>query len=392
MLFKKETLKGDEALLMTIMEHKSHKNNAAKPQQPSSEKSGVFTAEALRGAVAAGVIIPARDLTPQQIQPSSLDLTLGNKAWRIRASFLAGPGRKVEQRLDDGLKMHELDLQNGAVLEKGCVYLVPLRERLALPADISAMANPKSSTGRIDVFVRLVVDGGTSFETVPAGYQGPLYAEISPRTFSIVVREGSSLNQLRLRRGSAIISDEDLHAIHQKTPIVDGKGHFSGGLGLSVQLQGEPGETIGYVARRHAGVIDVDKIGTLDPHDFWRPIEASREGSLVLDPNEFYILASREWLKIPENLAAEMVPIDPLLGEYRVHYAGFFDPGFGVGAGSKAVLEVRGHDAPFMLEHGQLVARLVYEWLIGVPETLYGQGLKSNYQGQSLKLSKHFKS
>lgn len=356
-------------------------------------QKGVFTGEMLREAVAAGVIELAGDEAARQIQPSSLDLSLGQKAWRVRASFLPGKARTVRDCIDENLRMHELDLSHEAVLEKGCVYVVELREGLKLPADVSAIANPKSSTGRIDVFVRLVTDHGTSFEEVPAGYDGPLYAEISPKTFSIVVREGSTLNQLRLKRGSVTLSDEELAALHAETPIIDGAAQFNGGLGMTVQLAGGKDDIIGYRARRHAGLIDVDKPGVLDPAEYWEPLRAHKSGSLILDPDEFYILASKEWVRIPPHLAAEMVAIDPLLGEFRVHYAGFFDPGFGWGdgEGSRGVLEVRGHDAPFVIEDGQLVARLVYEQLGGAPEKLYGSDLQSNYQGQGLKLSKHFK-
>ena len=366
----------------------------------SEMKTGVFTAEALRQALKEGVLSLAGDEGPKQIQPSSIDLTLGRRAWRVRASFLPGEGRDVAECLKGSLFMHELDLSREAVLERGCVYLVELREQLDLPDDVIACANPKSSTGRIDVFVRLVTDRGTSFEQVPAGYKGALYAEISPKTFSIVVREGSSLNQLRLKRGSVLIDDHELRVLHREKPLISGKAHIHGGLGMTVQLSGAEGEVIGYRARRHAGLIDVDKVAALDPADYWEPIRAtgadSKKGFIILDPDEFYILVSKEKLRIPPQYAAEMVAIDPLLGEFRVHYAGFFDPGFGWDdnneTGSRAVLEVRGHDAPFVLEDGQLVARLVYERLTGAPEKLYGQAMASNYQGQGLKLSKHFRS
>ena len=359
-------------------------------------QSGVLPASALSAAIAADEVRLGAPLGERQLQPASLDLTLGKKAWRIRASFLPGAGVNVADRLSAGLTMHELDLTgSGAVLEKGCVYLVPLRESLALPADISGMANPKSSTGRIDVFVRMVTDGATAFERAPAGYHGPLYAEISPKTFSILVREGSSLNQLRLRRGRALCSDQALRNIHQQSPLISDSGRIDQGLCMTVQVAGKENEIIGYRARRHSGLIDVDEVGALDPGQYWEPITAPKSGFIILDPDEFYILASKESLRIPPDMAAEMLPIDPLLGEFRVHYAGFFDPGFGCkqagGQGSRAVLEVRGHDAPFILEDGQMVARLAYEHLSETPETLYGQGLQSNYQGQGLKLSKHFK-
>ncbi len=355
---------------------------------------GVFTAKALRHAVECGQIRLSGPAGMTQIQPSSIDLTLGAKAWRVRASFLPGEKRSVAECLKGKLYMHELDLNDGAVLERGCVYLVELQESLALPAAVSAIANPKSSTGRIDVFVRLVTDNGTAFETVAPGYKGPLYAEISPMTVSIVVRKGSSLNQLRLKSEAHVLTDAALGEVHRETPIVSETGHIDEGLRLTVQLSAEPGKIIGYRARRHAGLIDVDKVGALNPADYWEPIRAGGEPYIILDPNEFYILVSKEWLRIPPDLAAEMVAIDPLVGEFRAHYAGFFDPGFGwqegEEVGSKAVLEVRGHDAPFVLEDGQLVARLVYERLVEVPDKLYGADMASNYQGQGLKLSKHF--
>ncbi|WP_183816725.1 2'-deoxycytidine 5'-triphosphate deaminase [Parvularcula dongshanensis] len=356
------------------------------PEKPSS--TGVFTAEDLRAAADGGVLRLPSGFGPRQLQPASLDLTLGRRAWRVRAAFLPGAERTVADRLS-GLALHELDLSRGAVLEKGCVYLIELREALSLPEGVSAGANPKSSTGRIDVFVRLVTDNGTAYERVPDGYEGPLYAEVSPRTFSVLVREGSTLNQLRLRRGDAFLSDAELRRVHEGRALSE-NGAIGGGLRLSVNLAGREAETVGYRARRHAGLIDVDRTGALDPADFWEPIAAPAEGFIVLDPDEFYILASRETLCVPPDLAAEMVAIDTELGAFRAHYAGFFDPGFGTGAPSRAVLEVRGYDAPFVLEHGQVAARLLYERLTGAPETVYGAGLGSNYQGQGLRLSKHF--
>ena len=365
---------------------------------------GVFTAEGIEKAIADGLIGLSGPAGTRQVQPASLDLTLGEVAYRLRASFLPGQASTIADRLKSDLMMHEFalppaDAARGAVLERGCVYIVPLRERLSLPGDISASANPKSSTGRIDVFVRLVTDNGTAFEEVPAGYDGPLYAEISPKTFSIVVRQGSSLNQLRLKRGAAALDDEMLSARHAASPLAEaasaatGSGALiAGGLNLTVQLGGADGEIVGYQARRHAPLIDVDRPGAHDPALYWNPLRADASASIILDPGEFYILASKEALRVPADLAGEMVAIDPLLGEFRVHYAGFFDPGFGLATASRGVLEVRGHDAPFVLEDGQLVARLVYEPLAAEPKRLYGADLGSNYQGQGLKLSKHFRS
>ncbi len=364
---------------------------------------GVLNADQLSHQIANGGVMLAGDLRPRQLQPASLDLTIGRRGWRVRASFLPPPGRTVADRLGDGLMMQAIDLDRGAVLEKGCVYLVELAERLHLPRDIAGSANPKSSTGRIDVFVRLVVDsvGGrrVAFDEAPAGYEGPLYAEISPRTFSIIVREGTSLNQLRLKRGAPRLNDAELSELNAHAPLIRGADRtapdIEGGIGLSVDLKGSGGGPAGWRARRHAALIDADAVGVLEADDYFEAIAAPRQGFIILDPDEFYILASREALAIPPDFAAEMTPISPGLGEFRVHYAGFFDPGFGWSAGgpngSRAVLEVRSHDAPFVLENGQLVARLVYERMETRPATLYGAGVQSNYQGQGLKLSKHFR-
>jgi dCTP deaminase len=359
-------------------------------------KSGVLPAEEIahlidQGAVALGAEFGGA-LQPRQLQPASLDLTVGKRAWRVRASFLPR-GRSATARLDDGLLMHELDLTRPAILERGCVYVVELAERLKLPKDVSGAANPKSSTGRIDVFVRLVVDGGASFDAVPAGYEGPLYAEISPRTFSIVIRPGSSLNQLRFKRGDCRLNDEELRALHAQNPLIDSSADIQGGIGLCVRLCGALDEIVGWRGRRHAALIDIDQKGALTPEDYFEPLLAPKSGFIILDPDEFYILASAQALSVPPDYAAEMTPIDPGLGEFRVHYAGFFDPGFGWsgGKGSRAVLEVRSHDAPFVLEDGQLVARLAYERMAARPKRLYGEDLRSHYQGQGLKLSKHFR-
>ena len=338
-------------------------------------------------------IIGEEPITPAQIQPASIDLRLGAKAWRVRASFLPGPDASVQDKLAS-VFMHEVDLTKGAVLETGCVYIVQLLEQAEFSARISGIANPKSSTGRIDVFTRLITDRAQSFDRVEAGYRGPLYAEISPQTFPALVRKGSRLNQLRIRHGSPQFSDTQLRRLHADSPLMDREPDIDNGLGLSIDLKG-PGR-IGWRAKRHTGLVDVDRTGSLDPRQFWDSIEATDEGHLVLDPDEFYILASRERVSIPLDHAAEMVPFNPLVGEFRVHYAGFFDPGFGFEPGKKpsarAVLEVRSREVPFILEHGQIVGRLVFERLTDPPPEAYGAELGSNYQGQDLKLSKHFRS
>jgi dCTP deaminase len=330
-----------------------------------------------------------------QVQPASLDLRLGARVWRMRASFLPG-ARTVAERIDE-LALHEIDISHGAVLETGCVYLCALQEQLALPVDLSASTNPKSSTGRIDVFTRVICDRAQAFDQVPAGYQGPLYAEISPRTFPVLARVGARLSQIRFRRGAARLDDLGHLALHQAERLVtSAEPSISGGVAVSVDLSGFSDDgLIGWRAKRHTGVIDLDKVGALAAHDFWEPIFARGGRSLILDPGEFYILASKEAVRVPPDHAAEMTPFDPLVGEFRVHYAGFFDPGFGAseagGAGARAVLEVRSHDVPFILEDGQIVGRLVYERMAARPRALYGADLKSNYQAQGLKLSKHFR-
>ena len=362
-----------------------------------TETAGILPAHRIRELFDAGAIASARPLDGDQIQPASLDLRLGPVAHRLRASFLPGGGATVEDKLGY-LTQHDLDLTAGAVLETGGVYLVPVLETLALPGDISASANPKSSTGRIDVFTRLITDHGVAFDQIAAGYHGRLWVEVSPRTFPVKVRAGSRLSQVRFRRGDARLDDAALAALHTRYPLVDLEPpRFEHGLTLSIDLAGAgEGALIGYRARRHTSVLDVDAKASQDVADFWEPIKARGRPSLILDPDEFYILVSREAVQVPPETAAEMVAIDPLVGEFRVHYAGFFDPGFGHapagGKGARAVLEVRSHDVPFILDHGQTIGRLVYERMVEVPATLYGQGMGSNYQAQGLKLSKHFRS
>jgi dCTP deaminase len=323
-----------------------------------------------------------------QVQPASLDLRLGTTAYRVRASFLPGAGRTLADRLPE-FEMHRIDLAPGAVLEKGAVYLVPLQESLALPPGLSAVANAKSSTGRLDLLTRTVTDGGTEFDRVPPGYAGPLYAEICPRSFSVLVRPGMRLNQVRFRAGEARLNDAALAALHEATPLVDGDPHIDDGLGFSVDMRPGPGDLVGWRAKPHAGVIDLDRLGHYAPRDFWEAIR-TRDGRVILDPGAFYILVSREAVTIPPDHAAEMAPYLAMVGEFRVHYAGFFDPGFGHGTPARGVLEVRCHEAPFVLEHGQTVGRLIYERMSERPARLYGQDIASNYQGQGLKLSKHF--
>jgi dCTP deaminase len=329
---------------------------------------GILPCQSIEALIATGALSATHPFAADQVQPASLDLRLGERAWRVRASFLPGAGRTVAERIAE-VAMHRLELAGGVVLERGCVYIAELSERARLPAGVSARANPKSSTGRVDVFVRLLTDHGRAFDDVAAGYDGPLYIEIAPQTFSVLVRPGTRLNQLRLKRGAP-----------PRLSVTN----------VGVDLTGP---LAGFRGRRHAGVIDLDHEDGHDPRDFWEPLEA-RRGELLLDPGEFYILASKEAVVIPVLQAAEMTPIDPSVGEFRVHYAGFFDPGFGTeeagGQGSRGVLEVRSHETPFLLEDGQTVARLVFEPLSERPARLYGAD-GSHYQRQGLKLSKHFR-
>ncbi len=359
-------------------------------------------------------ILPAQELTrvvhttrevralepigDDQIQPASIDLRLGATAYRVRASFLPGPA-SVQEKLKE-FSMHEMDISRGGVLEKGCVYIIPLLESLLLKRRMSARGNPKSSTGRLDVFTRLITDHGTEFDQVREGYKGLLYAEVSPRTFSVLVRKGSRLSQLRIRRGTPLTSDTEHKRLHEEFGLLDRQlspEEIKNGVPITVDVVGSPqaGGIIGYKAKNHAGLIDVDRVDYYDPREFWDPVPAPGRHGLVLDPADFYILASRESVKVPPAYAAEMIAYDTLVGEFRVHYAGFFDPGFGDpsagGEGAKAVLEVRSYEVPFVIEDGQIVGRLAYERLTEQPERLYGSGVKSNYQRQGLRLSKHFK-
>jgi dCTP deaminase len=332
-----------------------------------TESNGILPCQAITALIDLGGVFAPHGVGSDQVQPASLDLRLGRRAWRVRASFLPKPGAAVERRIED-VAMHEIDLGPGVVLERGCVYIAELQERLRLPRGVCGRGNPKSSTGRLDVFVRLLTDGQPVFDDVAEAYDGPLYLEIAPQTFSVLARAGSRLNQLRFKRGAS--------------PVLRIAN-------VAVDLSGE---IVGFRARRHAGIVDLDREFAHDPGDFWEPLVA-RRGELLLDPGEFYILASRDEVEIPPLEAAEMTAIDPAVGEFRVHYAGFFDPGFGCeetgGRGSRGVLEVRSHETPFLLEDGQAVARLAFEALSARPTALYGAS-GSHYQNQGLRLSKHF--
>ena len=374
--------------------------------------AGILSSQEILDLINKNIIKSDQGIDKDTIQPASIDLRLGVNGWRVPASFLPGKGNKVSSRLKD-LAMHEFSLVDGAVLECGCVYIVKLLESVSLTDDLAGIANPKSSTGRLDVFTRLIVDGAQEFEDVPAGYQGPLYAEISPRTFSVLVRTGSRLNQLRIRRGFSFTSDKEMEILQEHVGLVRNQDDrnlpdkIKNGVPLSVDLIGEKG-LIGYKARKHSMLIDVDKPNFYKSEFFWEKITTEdlvyqtsysktdiNSGGLILSPDAFYILASKEYVSVPSNYAAEMRAYDTKVGEFRAHYAGFFDPGFGLtelGASkTKAVLEVRSHDVPFLIEQGQTVCRLVYEPMANVPKHLYGESSgTNNYQAQGLKLAKHF--
>ncbi len=353
-----------------------------------------------------------------QFQPNSVDLRLGTTAYRVRCSFLP-ENETVESKLQR-LSQHTIDIRDGAVLEQNCTYLIPLLEELHLPMTgrmipaqtnrlalqteepLSAKANPKSSTGRLDIFTRLITDFSHRFEEIAPGYQGRLYLEVVPKSFPIRIRTGQRLNQLRIRHGQAQLSDQDILHTHLKDPILfDDHGqplpldqlNVKDGLFMRVSLHGEEGEIVGYKAKKHRDLIDLEKTGYYRVQAFWDPIYAQKDDYLILEPEAFYIFASRERCRIPRHLAAEMVPYDTGSGELRTHYAGFFDSGFGgsvADGGARAVLEVRSHDVPFLVEDGQTFFRMVFEPNTAEPDFVYGEELKSNYQGQSLKLGKHF--
>jgi dCTP deaminase len=361
--------------------------------------TGILPSQELEHLVRATREIRASEpIQDDQYQPASLDLRLGSVAYRVRASFLPGKDATVKNRLEDHA-MHEMDIASGAVLERGCVYIIPLLEGLSLRKRTSAMGNPKSSTGRLDIFTRLITDYGTEFDRVREAYNGPLYAEVSPRTFSVLVRKGSRLSQIRIRRGNPPASDTAMKRLLEEHQVVASvsRDDIRDGVPVSVDVQGDKsGGIIGYKARSHAGLIDIDKLRHYEVLDYWEPVHAPRRGGLVLDPADFYILGSREAVRVPPTHAAEMLAFDTLMGDFRVHYAGFFDPGFGHpdagGEGSRAVLEVRSFEVPFVIEHGQVVGRLAYERLTAQPVRLYGSGgVKSSYQRQGIALSKHFK-
>jgi dCTP deaminase len=377
---------------------------AAEQEPVTLEGTGVISYQGLRHLHNSKEIVSSVEFDPDQIQPASIDLRLGKRAWRVRASFLPGVGNSVAERIAQ-LGNTEIDLTKPAVFESGVVYVVELLESVRMSSGLTGFANPKSSTGRLDVLVRLITDQGTQFDLVPRRYEGPLYLEVAPQAFSVVVQQGVRLNQLRFVRGSSpgvpVGTVGGLEERYRNGQLVKPDGELlplrGADVPVSVDLRGKgPGSIVGYKAKKTTDTIDLTRIGHYDPREFWEPI-VDIDGRLPLDKGDFYILATREDVGVPPDLAAEMVPFDSASGEFRVHYAGFFDPGFGYqdgrAEGSKAVLEVRSYGVSFMLEHGQTVGWLSYSRLAtgAPPDKLYGAGLSSNYQGQGVKLAKHFK-
>jgi dCTP deaminase len=383
--------------------HIAFENGPEAPAESASARTtGILPSQDISNLIARGNIIAAPAVHPDHIQPASLDLRLGDMAHRVRASFLPGPNSTVEAKIKE-LRMTRVDLTGAPVFEKDCVYIIPLVEELNLPDNISGKANPKSTTGRLDIFTRLITDYGTEFDRVPPGYKGKLYAEVVSRTFTVAIRAGMRLSQLRFVQGSPVAGDRTIKGLDHEEPLVymddedsPVKARTHRGLRITVNLEGsEPGEVIAYKAKRYAPAIELDKINHYATEEFWEVRHQTANKSLILEPDDFYILASRERVRVPPDFAAEMVPFDPSDGEFRIHYAGFFDPGFGYGSsdikGTRAVLEVRAHEVPFLIEHGQLVGRLNYMPLLSRPEKIYGTNIGSSYQHQALTLSKQFR-
>ncbi len=371
-------------------------------EQTQARTTGILPSQEISNLIARGNIIASPAINPDHIQPASLDLRLGDMAHRVRASFLPGPNSTVEAKIKE-LRMARVDLTGAPVLEKDCVYIVPLVEELNLPENISGKANPKSTTGRLDIFTRLITDYGTEFDRVPPGYKGKLYAEVVSRTFTVAIRAGMRLSQLRFVQGNPVSGDRTIRELDHEEHLVymdeeesPGKARLQRGLRITVNLEGaDAGEIIAYRAKRFAPAIELDKINFYSSEEFWEVRHQNASKNLILEPGDFYILASRERVRVPPDYAAEMVPFDPSDGEFRIHYAGFFDPGFGYGSsdikGTRAVLEVRAHEVPFLMEHGQLVGRLNYMPLLRRPDKIYGTNIGSSYQHQALTLSKQFR-
>jgi dCTP deaminase len=370
---------------------------------PVPNASGVLPAQSLREAIARGWIVAGPWRVPEEsVQPASVDLRLGDHAWALRCSFLPDSRSTVEEKIRD-IAFERIDLRDGATMERDRPYLVPLIEELRLPGGMRAKANPKSSTGRLDVFTRVLTDRSHRFDEIGAGYSGRLYLEVVPRTFAIRVQTGLALNQVRLVGGDGPLDDAGLLELHRRTPLLylddrpltEQEISLAGGLFLSLDVSGTDDSVVGYRAKKNSLPIDLTSSGTLRWQDYWEPVHPEAGGRIVLEPEVFYLLLSAEGVSIPPTHAAEMLAYDPTAGELRTHYAGFFDPGFGyarggASQGSRAALEVRARDVPFMVEHRQPVSKLAFERMAAEPDVLYGAEVGSNYQGQRTMLSKHF--
>ena len=378
---------------------KQHSLFAERPGTATDQTTGILASQHIEELIERQWITASEPIDAGQVQPASLDLRLGPTAYRVHASFLPGRNGRVMNRVDD-LLIEQVDLSSPAVLHRGSVYIVPLMEQISLPSDYSAKANPKSTTGRLDIFTRLITDYADAFDVVPSGYKGQLFVEVVPKTFEVRLRQGTRLNQLRVRRKGPRPADTNVQRLHEDEGLVFVDGDRiepdieGGGVWVHLDLRQRDDGVVGYKAKKQTAIIDLDRVGHYDPGEFWDVARPTRHGSLILNPDDFYILVSREAVKVPLSVAADMVPYDPAVGEYRVHYAGFFDPGFGaIGAavGTPAVLEVRSHEVPFVLENGQPVARLVYEQPRARPSKVYGVDIGSSYQRQGLALAKHFR-
>jgi dCTP deaminase len=362
--------------------------------------SGILPSQKICELIEAGHITAGAPIGEEQIQPASIDLRLGPVAYRVRAGLL--PGTNTVERKLEQFGYQQVDLTRPALLERGCVYIVPLLESVALPPQISARGNPKSTIGRLDVFTRLMADYGVEFDRIPGGYAGKLYVEIVPQSFGIVVHEGIRIYQARFVKGNPSLADRMLEKLEQRIPLVfdqnerPAEANIDNGLRISLDLEGTGGsQIVGYRARKSAPPVELDRIDYFDPADFWELLFKPKQRQMIIDPGDFYLLLSKQKIRVPPESAAELVPYDPQVGEFRVHYAGFFDPGFGYGSGdingTPAVLEVRAHGVPFLFVDDQLIGRLVFEELLEIPSKIYGPSIGSSYQKQGLSLSKQFR-
>ncbi|MCA8956797.1 MAG: 2'-deoxycytidine 5'-triphosphate deaminase [Planctomycetes bacterium] len=362
---------------------------------------GILVYQQIRDLVASGCLSSNPAISPAQIQPSSLDLRLATRGYRVRSGFL--PERcSVSERLEE-TTLYAFDLTDGAILEKGNCYVIPLLEQIVEPLPYEIRANPKSSTGRLDLFTRVLVDHHGRFEQVPPGYVGPMFLEVVPRSFPVRVRTGLSLCQIRFSTGHAVLTDDELRAEYARRPLLlDDHGapipldqaRIDNGLcmGVAIQRDLDLRSHIGFVARRYTGVLDMAADNQHEHHEFFELIHEPVNHRYIVEPEEFYIFASKERIRVPRHLAAEMAPYEIGIAELRTNYAGFFDNGFGGEHGTRAVLEVRPHDVPFLVEDGQVFFKLRFFKTSEAPQVAYGDAkLESHYQGQGLKLSKHFR-